>query len=139
MKLKLIRRGFTDNATEGDLYVNGKFECYSLEDRSRPGMTKVPGKTAIPAGTYKVVVTRSARFGKDLPLLVDVPGFSGIRIHCGNKPDDTEGCILVGKSQTSLSDGWIGRSKEAFHALFAKIEDALDDGEQVEIQIVESR
>jgi hypothetical protein len=67
------------------------------------------------------VVTFSNRFQKPLPLLLAVPGFSGVRIHSGNTAADTEGCILVGASDGNPGDGWLGRSREAFATLFAKI------------------
>ncbi len=131
VKLRLVRRWFTENSTIGELYVDGAFECFTLEDRVRQG-PKVPGKTAIPEGTYRVIVTMSPRFGRELPLLVAVPGFSGVRFHPGNKAEDTEGCILPG--QTREQD-WVGRSRPAFEALNAKIRTALLAGEQVTIEI----
>lgn len=121
MKLDLKRKSFTDNSTIGELSIDGAFECFTLEDVVRDG-EKVYGKTAIPAGTYQVVVTHSPRFGKELPLLVDVPGFEGVRIHTGNTATDTEGCILVGNgTETDRITG----SRAAFDALFAKIQAAL--------------
>lgn len=106
MELKLIRRFFSEKATIGELYVNGSFLCNTLEDVDR-GLykdmpleelirNKVKTKTAIPYGTYTVANTYSPRFQKYLPLLLDVPAYSGIRIHPGNKALDTEGCILPG-------------------------------------------
>lgn len=135
MKLTLIRDHYYEDATLGKLYINDGFACFTLEDTDRrleDGGEKIPGQTAIPRGTYRVTITQSARFGKPLPLLADVPGFAGIRIHPGNTSADTEGCILVG---TSRAENSICNSRAAFVMIFEHIRDALEAGEAVEIEI----
>lgn len=134
MEMTLKRVSFLTRGTEGELYIDGKRECFTLEDRYREGI-KVYGQTCIPNGRYQVVITYSNRFRRPMPLLLKVPGFDGIRIHTGNKPEDTEGCILVGQDPSSLTDAWIGKSVPAYDALFAKIEDAIARGEQVWLTI----
>ena len=94
-EIRVIRKVFTDKSTIGELFIEEDRFCYTLEDTCRAGM-KIAGVTAIPAGTYQVVMTYSKRFQKVLPELLGVPGFTGIRIHAGNGPESTEGCILVG-------------------------------------------
>lgn len=94
MKLTLDRNPSGITCTIGDLFIDGVFFSHTLEDIIRP--EKVKGETAIPPGTYPVEVTWSPRFKRDLPLLKNVPGFEGVRIHAGNSDRDTEGCILVG-------------------------------------------
>lgn len=133
MKLTLSRAQFEPGCTIGRLAIDGVLECYTLEDHVRPtGAPKVFGQTAIPAGTYGVIVTFSPHFQRDLPLLVNVPGFEGVRIHPGNTAADTEGCILVGMDRAADS---IGRSRLAFEALFPKIVQALARGELVSIEV----
>lgn len=116
MKLKLVREPSTTNATVGSLYVDGVWECFTLEDVIRD--KKIPGETAIPSGTYEVRVTWSPRFKRQLPILIAVPGFEGIRIHPGNTARDTDGCILVGIEK---QEDTILRSREAFEKLYKKI------------------
>ena len=132
MKLTLARRIFTTQSTIGELAVDGNFECFTLEDPVRP--KKIRSVTAIPAGTYTVAITFSPRFGTELPLLLDVPEFEGIRIHPGNTATDTEGCLLVGKSRAIDT---IGSSRDAFRALFDKIALAQGGGETVMMEIVD--
>jgi len=137
MKLTLTRKEFTSKATLGQLDINGTPECWICEDVVREG-AKIHGQTAIPYGKYKIVVTLSNRFsklaGKDvyLPQLLNVPGFEGIRIHSGNKPEDTEGCLLPGTVKGIDS---VGNSRTAFINLNDKINAALKAGEDVWITI----
>ena len=131
MVLLLKRRPTTDNCTLGDLFVDGVHEAFTLEDVVREG-PKVMHETAIPPGRYRVDITLSARFGRLLPELVDVPGFTGIRIHSGNTSADTSGCILVGRSQTADR---VSESRVAMDALQPKIAAALARGEDVRITI----
>lgn len=102
MKLVLIRHARRADYTIGRLEdENGMKICDTLEPTWRNykgGEMKIPKKSAIPEGSYRVVVTKSRRFQKYLPLLVGVPGFEGVRIHAGNTSRDTEGCILVGQN-----------------------------------------
>ena len=102
MKLVLIRHARRADYTIGRLEdENGIKICDTLEPTWRDykgGELKIPKKSAIPEGSYRVVVTKSQRFQKYLPLLVGVPGFEGVRIHAGNTSRDTEGCILVGQN-----------------------------------------
>lgn len=129
MEIKLARKTYTANSTIGMLFVDGQFECYTLEDVVRP--TKIYGETAIPTGRYKLVVTWSPAFKQLLPLLVDVPGYSGVRIHTGNDKTHTLGCVLVGLDKGTDR---IGRSKLAFAALMPKIQ-AATAKEEVFIEI----
>lgn len=108
----LLRRYlYTDTTTIGKLYINGVFFCYTLEDAVRGDHIKVMGKTAILAMTYRVVLSLSTRFKKILPEILNVPYFVGIRMHGGNKHEDTEGCVVVAEKliddktvQGSMSD-----------------------------------
>lgn len=101
MLLRVERLWLNKDYTVGRLFIDGKYFCNTLEDtvRDLTKEKKVPEHTAIPYGTYKVIITYSARFKKDLPLLVDVPFFEGVRIHAGNTADDSAGCILLGENK----------------------------------------
>ena len=99
------------------------YVCQTLEDPVRD--VKIANETAIPSGTYRVTITMSARFGKPLPLLANVPNFSGIRIHSGNTTADTSGCILVATSRGQHDD--IVSSREAMEQVQKRIAAALDD------------
>lgn len=132
VRLKLERTWCGKVSTIGTLYVDGKTECFTLEDQVRPNGDKVPGKTAIPPGVYNIVVTLSQRFKRDLPLLENVPDFTGIRIHPGNTAENTDGCILVGAAK---GPDYVSHSREAFEALFKKIKEALGCGEKCTIEV----
>ena len=125
MILQLHRTTRTDKSTIGKLYINDEYFCYTLEDVERDA--KIYGKTAIPKGLYKVILTRSERFKRVLPLLLEVPGFAGIRIHPLNTAEETEGCIGVGFTE---GKDFIGQSQAAMHALMKRLEG------QDDIQIV---
>ena len=124
MILTLHRTTFDAKSTLGDLSLDGVFFCHTLEPRVRYG-PKIPGRTAIPAGSYNVVIDMSARFKRLMPHVLDVPGFEGIRIHSGNTDADTAGCILLGKV---AGKDWIGESRAAFEAFFPKLQQALAQG-----------
>jgi hypothetical protein len=137
MRLKLERMSCGPVCSIGTLSVNGNYECFTLEDVRRETdepveKWKIPGKTAIPEGVYNVVVTPSQRFKRDLPLLENVPGFSGVRIHSGNTAEDTEGCILVGTVKAHDS---VLNSRLAFEQLYKKITEAISSGETVTLEI----
>ena len=117
MKLILQRKWATEVSTVGELSIDGVFECFVLEDVTR--VEKITGKTAIPAGTYRVVVDMSTRFKRLMPHILDVPGFEGIRIHSGNTSADTEGCLLLGRVR---GVDFVGESKVAFAAFFTKLQ-----------------
>lgn len=100
----LLRSDFGDDFTLGTFCFAGKFLGYVCEDKDRHlevGGTKVPGKTAIPRGRYRLTVSFSNRFQRLMPEIKDVPGFSGVRIHGGNTHEDTEGCPLLGAIKTT--------------------------------------
>lgn len=128
MEIVLTRFLKGENATIGRLSINGVFECFILEDKDRDlnqsmaladiQKAKVFAQTAIPTGRYEMAVTFSNRFKQYLPLIMGVPGFSGIRIHSGNNNSHTEGCPLTGTAHTQTS---VSNSRLAFRSLFAKI------------------
>lgn len=116
MKIVVRRIHKTNNSIVGEMYVDGKFQCYTLEDIERE--VKVAGKTAIPKGTYDVIINMSTRFQRSMPLLLNVPNFAGVRIHPGNTAEHTEGCILVGRTR---SIDFVGESRKAYTKLFEKM------------------
>ncbi len=120
--------------TIGRLFVDGKYFCDTLEDRCRDldKEEKVMNETAIPEGIYEVIVNVSAKFRRKLPLLLDVPHFSGIRIHRGNMDKDTSGCILVGENK---QQGRVINSTGYELKLTEMIEKAMLSGEKIVIQV----
>lgn len=139
MKLKLVRKEFTDKSTIGDLYIDGEFFCYVLEDKDRNlkstdtlayiKLNKVWGVTAIPSGVYKLKLSMSNRFKRILPEILNVKGYEGVRIHRGNTAEDSLGCLIVGfkKSPNSVLE-----STKAENALVAK----LTGESEIELEIV---
>ena len=124
--------------TVGTVTIDGSPFCYCLEDPMREELDatgayywrrrmKVPGKTAIPAGKYEVVVSHSARFGRLLPLLLGVPDFDGVRIHGGNTAEDTEGCLLFGRER-DVSKGRVSDCAAVVDAVTNKIREAAFRG-----------
>ena len=103
MIVKVVRSFKGPEYTIGKLYIDGAYFCDTLEDTVRPKGEKVYGKTAIPSGMYRVKKTMSPRFKKILPEILEVEGFSGVRIHAGNTAKDTEGCILLGLNKVKGS------------------------------------
>lgn len=116
--------------TLGSLYIDGTFEAWTLEpgdDEAHPD---------IPDGHYRVIVNMSTRFKRRLPLIVDVPGRLGIRIHPGNTGNDTSGCILLG---TGRSGAMLLHSQDACEAFQAKIAAPLAEGETVWLDITHEK
>lgn len=130
MKLEVKREPSTENCTLGAFYVNDVFKYFSLEDVVRP--VKIMHETAIPAGDYRVDITYSNRFKRDLPILMNVPGFEGIRIHPGNDKSSTSGCILVGMTK---GHDCVNYSRVAFDTLFDEMRKAHDRGEAIWIKV----
>lgn len=141
IKLFLARKHGTKGYTTGRMYWNGELLCYTLEDQEREvkgkpvEKWKVKGETAIPQGKYKVILSRSPRFKRVLPEVLNVEGFTGIRIHRGNKAEHTEGCILVGLPDGNPEDSWLGNSAKAEALLIEKLKQAKEAGEEVWLTI----
>ncbi len=131
--LILERKWFTDKTTIGPIAFDGEYICDILEDTIRDpnkdGILqkeeKVYGETAIPSGRYEIVLAFSPKFQKELPMLLDVPYYSYIYIHCGNRDTDTLGCLLTGTRSKDVQDLVYG-SRTAFKKLMPLIEGALE-------------
>lgn len=145
MKIQVIRKIYSANSIISDILINDAFFCHGLEDRSRDdnrdgdladaGEAKVFGKTAIPAGNYDLVISFSNRFKKRLPEVINVLGFAGIRIHAGNIPADTHGCLLVGVYSSHMPD-FISNSRIVFSKLMSKLEIATKF-EKIKIEYID--
>lgn len=126
MNIRIKRIAKKNDYTIGKMYIDGEYYCDTLEDKDRGlkqtdsdiSNKKVYGKTAIPTGTYNVELTYSPKFKRILPLIDNVRGFSGIRIHNGNTAADTEGCILVGRNTIV---GMVTHSVETLNKLMDKL------------------
>ena len=124
-----------ESFTRGKLYLNGLYLCETLEDEDRLlecGGQKCAGVTAIARGIYHLITSVSKRFNRVLPLVKDVPEFAGVRIHGGNKAEDSEGCILVGKVRTSTG---IADCPETVSYITAAIQAAEFRNEPVTLEI----
>ena len=144
LNLKLERKWKKEKYTIGNLFINGVFFSNVLEDKVRglrQDMTpeeiqkiKIHGQTAIPSGRYEIRVTLSARFRRQLPILLNVPGYAGVRIHPGNNDANTEGCLLPGKNDRV---GQVSNSRATMAALQKQIEEAIYQNSKVYIEIVD--
>jgi Family of unknown function (DUF5675) len=142
MEIVLEREIRSVTTTIGRLFIDGQYECFVLEDEDRGLKQTMPlaeiverkiyGKTCIPEGRYRVIINQSNRFKRLLPLLLNVPGYEGIRIHPGNTEDNTEGCLLPGRVRRPDK---VLESRLAFNQLFAKMQNAIAEGEQIFITI----
>jgi hypothetical protein len=133
MKIKLIRKIFTESSTIGELWLDDVFFCNVLEDYDRLldkdmpeefiKSRKIKSKTAIPSGIYRTIISYSPRFKEQMPLLLNVPAFTGIRVHWGNKPEHTDGCILVG-TYNEKAPNFISNSRVTYRRLFNRLKNA---------------
>ena len=144
MEIVVRRETRTSRSTIGRLTVVGQqFNCFTLEDQDRGLGQKMPideinkakvfGQTAIPSGRYQVIIDFSQHFGKDMPHVLNVPGYQGIRIHSGNTPADTDGCIILG-FQAGVDTVW--ESREAYTNFYPLLKQAIDKGDTVYLTIV---
>lgn len=142
MALQIVRTAYTVRTTRGQLYVEGRYFCETLEDAARQYGVKIPGETCIPLGLYYVTITPSARFGRQMVQLYTHKEdlscrhggviFTGVRLHGGNTHGDTAGCPLV----AFKSDGPDRIKNSAEGAVFAVVERAMRDGRPVTLEIV---
>jgi hypothetical protein len=144
MNLIILRHDFTDISAIGNLLIDGKIFCFTLEDKDRqrqPDGTiipwkpelKIPGETAIPYGEYEVITNYSVRFKRVMPLLLHVPDFEGVRMHTGNTAEHTAGCILLGMANPQPD--FVNQSVAAFGYFFPLLQTALGKGDKVNLSI----
>lgn len=145
MIVKIVRRWKKAGYTVSEVWIDGEKQAYNaLEDTDRglyQGMSaadvarkKVYGQTAIPRGTYNCIYTYSSRFKKMLPLIENVTGFTGIRIHSGNTAADSSGCLLIGRN---TKVGMVTESRKWTQVLIDRMKTAWDIGENVTVKIVD--
>jgi hypothetical protein len=137
MELTLLREPTSEGFTRGELLLDGVHECFTIEDQVRtykeiPGGTAIPPYLGRPPMRYRVVLTKSPRFWKVLPELLNVPDFKGVRVHAGNTSADTEGCLIVGQRQGKAA---VFDSQAAMVELMAALSGVIDNGEQVWLEI----
>ena len=135
MHIRVMREPSKNDTTLGSLFIDDHWQCHTLEDVIRPAEEKVHNKTAIPPGRYTLILSMSNRFKKIMPEVLNVPMFTGIRIHSGNTAKDTAGCLLVGQTR-SVETRSIGRSRFAYTALMLKLTAALKSGDTIHITFV---
>ena len=146
MKLQLVRVQFGEDAVNGMLFIDGVFECYTLEDQYQE--VKVYGETCIPEGTYKLGFRKEGgfhnrykeRFANHVGMIeiLDIPNFKYVLFHLGNSDENTAGCILVGSSQQDLDlskDGWISSSKLAYKNFYPKVSKVMQAGKEVTLEV----
>lgn len=122
-------------STIGELFIGNEFQCSVLEDPVRD--VKIPGETAIPYGKYELVLSYSDKFNMLLPLFLNVPGFTGVRFHSGNKPEHTEGCPLLGMYDPKTPD-FVSHSRGMFGVVFPKVKNAIELG-KVYWEVIDGR
>ena len=143
MRILIDRKWKKNNYSIGKLYINGHYFCDTLEDKDR-GLKqsmelkelkklKIAKETAIPTGSYVLIISYSKKFKRDLIAVLNVPAYSGIRFHSGNTAKDTEGCILVGKN---TEVGKVLNSRYYYENLHMMVKDALEKGEKVTLDII---
>jgi Steigviridae/Suoliviridae L,D-carboxypeptidase/transpeptidase len=113
--ISIRRKTYTDQSTQGEMYLNGTYECFTLEPRKDQSQGK---PYCVPAGLYDYGIHSSPRFGRNVIRIQDISGFDDIEIHPGNFPRDTHGCCLVGRTKES---DFVGQSDVEFDSLLAKI------------------